>query len=88
MSGWHLCKPPQSGKRPTLGFGSGYGIMAGEVEPHVGLCADSMKPAWDSLSLSLCHVPPLPPTHMLSLSQINELFFFLKNLHRLIYSEA
>ena len=25
-----------------------------EIEPHVGLCADSMESAWDSLSLSLC----------------------------------
>ena len=23
-----------------------------EMEPHMGLCADSVKPAWDSLPLS------------------------------------
>ena len=36
-----------------------------EFEPHVGLCADSVQPAWDSLSFSLCPSFTLP----LSLSQ-------------------
>ena len=50
-------------KRPTLDFGSGHDLMAHEIEPHVGLCADSEEPAWDSLSLSLslslCSFPTL-----------------------------
>ena len=29
----------QSVKCPTLGFGSGHDPMGGEIEPHVGLCA-------------------------------------------------
>ena len=33
-----------------------------EFEPHIGLCADSVESAWDSLSLSL------NPSHMLALS--------------------
>ena len=41
----------QSGKRPTLGLGSGHDLTVHEIEPHVGLCADSVEPAWDSLSL-------------------------------------
>ena len=35
----------QSGERPAPDFGSGR-----ELEPRVGLCADSAEPAWDSLS--------------------------------------
>ena len=57
----------QAGKRPTLDFGSGHDLMVHGFEPHVELCADNVKIAWDSLS------PPLPlclsPTHILSLSQ-------------------
>ena len=41
------------GKHPTLDFGSGHDLMIREFESHVGLCADSKEPAWDSLSLSL-----------------------------------
>ena len=50
----------QSVKRRTLDFGSGHDLMVCELEPHVGLCADSVEAAWESLSppLSL----PLPPT--------------------------
>ena len=44
----------QSVKPLTLDFGSGHDLMARESEPSVGLCADSMEPAWGSLSLSLC----------------------------------
>ena len=35
------------------------------IEPHIGLCAGSAKPAWDSLSPSLGALPP----PMLSLSE-------------------
>ena len=37
----------------TLGFGSGHDLTVRGFEPHVGLCADSVEPAWDSLSPSL-----------------------------------
>ena len=43
----------QSVKRPTLDFGSGHDLTVREIQPRVGLCADSVKAAWDSLSLSL-----------------------------------
>ena len=48
----------RSVKRPTLGFGSGHDLTVRGVEPHTGLCADSVEPAWDSLSLSVS-APPL-----------------------------
>ena len=40
-------------KRLTLDLSSGHDLMVCEFEPCVGLCADSMEPAWDSLSPSL-----------------------------------
>ena len=48
----------QSGKHPTLDFGSGHDLTVREFEPRVGLCADSSETAWDSFSLPLS--PPLP----------------------------
>ena len=36
-----------------LDFGSGHDLTVCGFEPHVGLCADSVEPAWDSLSVSL-----------------------------------
>ena len=36
---------------PTLGFGSGHELVVPEFEPHIDLHADSVEPAWDSLSL-------------------------------------
>ena len=35
----------QSVEHPTVDFGSGHDLTVGEIEPHVGLCADSMEPA-------------------------------------------
>ena len=50
----------QSVKHPTLHIGSDHDLMVHEFEPHVGLCADSAEPTWDSLSLPLhACVPPL-----------------------------
>ena len=43
----------QLGKHLTLGFGSGHDLTVCETEPHVRLHADSVEPAWDSLSPSL-----------------------------------
>ena len=54
----------QSVEWPTLDFGSGHDLTVCEFEPHVGLCADSIEPAWDPLSsLSL----PFPSSFSLSL---------------------
>ena len=47
----------QSGKHPTLA------LIVRKFEPHIGLCADSMEPAWNPLSPSLS----APPLLMLSL---------------------
>ena len=41
----------------TLDFGSGPDLTVREFQPRVWLCADSVEPAWDSLSLSLCPSP-------------------------------
>ena len=43
----------QSAKCPTLDFGSGPDLTVHDTEPHVGLCADSVELALDSLSLSV-----------------------------------
>ena len=58
----------QSVKCSTLGFGSGCALKGQELKPHIGLCADSADPAWDSLSPSLS----LFPVHSISL-KINKL---------------
>ena len=50
-------------KRSILAFDSGHDLTIQGFEPHIGLCADSMEPIWDSLS------PPLPtPAHTCALS--------------------
>ena len=45
-------------KCPTLGH---HDLTVREIKPHIGNCADSVEPAWDSLppSLSLAD-PPAP----------------------------
>ena len=43
----------QSVKHPALGFVSGPDFTVRGIEPHIGLCADSVELAWDSLSLPL-----------------------------------
>ena len=57
-------------KRLTLDFGSGHGLTVCGIEPHVRLCTDSTKPAWDAPPLSISALPP----PLLSLS----LFLLLK----------
>ena len=52
-------------KHPTLDFGSGHDLAVHEIKPCIRLCADSVEPAWDSLSPPLS-VPPL--LHSLSSS--------------------
>ena len=55
----------QSAERATLDFGSGHDLVVRGIEPLIGLCADSVEPAWDSLSPSLS----LRLLHSLSLSK-------------------
>ena len=43
----------QSVKCLALDSGSGHDLTVDEFKPRVGLCTDSEKPAWDSLSPSL-----------------------------------
>ena len=44
---------PQVVKHLALDVGLGHDLVVHGIEPHVGLCADRMEPAWDSLPLSL-----------------------------------
>ena len=57
-------------ERPTLDFDSVHNLMVREIEPCVELWADSVEPAWDSLSPSLT-APPLLAL-FLSVSKINK----------------
>ena len=68
-------------KRPTLDFGSGHNLTVRGFEPRVGLCADSVEPAWDSASAS----PLLLPSLSLSLTKIFKKF---KNLFKLKKKQA
>ena len=54
-------------KLPTLDFGSGHDLTVHEFEPRIGLCADSVETAWDSLSPH-CLYPSPARTLSLSLS--------------------
>ena len=54
-------------KCATLDFSSGHDLTFGEFKPRVGLCSDSVEPAWDSVSLSLSL--PLPCLLSISLSK-------------------
>ena len=47
-----------------LSFGSGRDLEAHRFEPHVGLWAERVEPAWDSVSPS----PSAPPPFVLSVS--------------------
>ena len=51
----------QSVKCQTLDFSSGHDLTVPEGKPRVRICADSVEPAWDSLSLCPS------PAHSLSL---------------------
>ena len=58
-------------KRLTLGFGLGLDLTVSEFKPRVGLCANSVEPAWNSLSPPLSAPPPIacPLSLSLALSQ-------------------
>ena len=62
-------------KHLTLGFSSGHDLTVHEMEPHVGLWADSTDAAWDFLCSS-------PHSHMCmcSFSQNKHLFIIFKCL--------
>ena len=56
---WGAWMAPLAG-RPTHDFGPGHGCVVSGFEPRVGLYADSVEPAWGSLSLPLpCSHPPV-----------------------------
>ena len=57
----------QSAKHLTLDFGSGHNLVVHEFKPHIGLCADSAEPAWDSLSTLLSASSPFSLSLSLSL---------------------
>ena len=61
----------QSVQRLTPDFGSGQDLTIREIEPCIGLRADSTEPALDSLSFPLSLPLPLPCSCMLSL-KINQ----------------
>ena len=46
-----MCLVAQFVNCPTLDFGSGCDLAVREFKPHIGLRADHVEPAWDSLSL-------------------------------------
>ena len=46
-------------KRSILHFGSGRDLAVHGFKPCVGLCADSVEPAWDSLAPAPLSAPPL-----------------------------
>ena len=59
-------------RRLTFGFSSGHDLMVCEFEPHVGLQADSMEPAWDSFSPSLSTPPLLALCLSLKINKLNK----------------
>ena len=63
----------QSVKHLPLDLGSGHDLTVHGIEPCIGLCADSMGPAWDSLSPSLSRPSPAVS---LSLSLFKKNFVF------------
>ena len=63
-------------KRPTLDFGSGHDLAVHEIEPHVGLCADSAEPALDALAPSLSAPPLLVRTLALKMKTSKKKIFF------------
>ena len=61
-------------KCPTLDFNPGHDLMVHGIEPFLVLYVDSVEPAWDSLSLSLCPSPAWAHACMHTLSQVNKLW--------------
>ena len=57
-------------QRPTLGFGLGKDLTVREFEPRIRLWADSVEPAWNTLSLSVSLSLCLSVSLSLSLSPL------------------
>ena len=66
ITNWEGAWVAHSLEHPTLAFSSGHDLKGGETEPRIGLCADSVKPAWGSLSPSLAAPPWLMLSFLLS----------------------
>ena len=62
MLGMGGTRVAQSFKHLTLDLGSAHNLMVCVFKTRAALCADSMEPVWDSLSLCPS------PTHALALS--------------------
>ena len=63
----------QSVQRPTLDYGSGLDLTVQGFEPCIGLCTESVEPAWVFLSPSLDAPPPESALSLsVSLSKINK----------------
>ena len=58
----------QSVRHPIFDLGSGHDLTVREFKPCVGLCTDSVEPAWDSLSPFLSAPCLLPSCLSFSLS--------------------
>ena len=56
---WRLFRVAQLIKCLAFDFGSHHDFIVWGIEPHTGLCADGVEPAWDSLSPSLSLPLPL-----------------------------
>ena len=73
-------------RRPSLDFGSGHDLKVCVFEPRLGLCADSVEPAWDFLSPSPSASPPLACAHVHTLSLFqNKEINIKKRMHELQY---
>ena len=59
----------QSVKHLTLDFRSGHGLTVHEFEPGIRLCADSVVPAWDSLSPFISVLPSLVLSRSLKINK-------------------
>ena len=70
-------------KRPTLDFGSGHDLMVHQFKPYIGLCTDSMEPAWDSLPPSLSAPPPLVHVHRCTCALSLSLSFKINKLKKM-----
>ena len=57
--------------KPELDLGSGHDLMACGFKPHIGLCANSLEPVWDSVS------PSAPSPLALHIYQKQIKIFFL-----------
>ena len=66
----------QSVKYLTLDLGSGHAPTVCEFEPHIGLCADSTEPVWDSASHSLCPSPACALSLPLKLNKLKFIYIY------------